>query len=124
MTWAMNGFGWAGVFIACLMEIEFSSADLERFANDFVLSCQKLGRTRAEWYLKRLHGLRAARDIADLAPLVEPVSASRLHREGRPMSCLLDSPCRLIFRPLESGPRSDAGGGAGVEVLAITGYHG
>ncbi len=106
------------------MEIQFSSADLERFANDFVLSCQKLGRTRAEWYLKRLHGLRAAREIADMAPLVEPVPASRVPQEGRPLSCPLDAPCRLIFRPVETAGSKTPEGESGVEVLAITGYHG
>ncbi len=108
------------------MEIAFASETLHTLANDFQLSCEKLGRVRAQRYLMRLQELRAARSFGDVADAFRPVQWSRT-TGCRNYTSALDADHRMVCREVDAEPKGKTSSlpvrGAKVEILEIKRQH-
>ena len=123
MTWRKSGES------SDDMEIAFASETLHALANNFQLSCEKLGRMRAQRYLSRLQELRAAGSFADVADGFRPVQWSRTAQGGRRYSSPLDAEHRMICQAMEMAGKAGRGNPAlpvnvlTVEILEIKRHH-
>jgi toxin HigB-1 len=111
------------------VNISFDDSKLEELANDFRRCRKEMGQLRAMRYNQRLTELRAALSLEDVRHLPGRYHELTGDRKGQ-WACHLDHPYRLVFEPQEQPIPTDEHGRycwveiKGIEILAITNYHG
>jgi len=115
--------------IVLILDITFSSAKLEKLANDERLAVRKLGVLRAGLFKLLLDNIAAAETLEDVRFLPGRYHELTEDRKGQ-WACDLDHPYRLVFQPHEDPIPENENGRyiwieiKGVEIIEITDYHG
>lgn len=103
------------------MDVVFEDEGFGRLCNDVRKLRRKHGQRRADRLLMRLQAMLDARSLEDLRHAPGKFHELTADRAGQ-LSCNLDQPYRLIFRPAEDPPPTREGGGldwSGVEAVVI-----
>lgn len=92
------------------MDVAFEDESLGRLCNDVRKLRRKHGQRRADRILMRLQAMLDARSLEDLRNAPGKFHELTVDRAGQ-LSCDLDQPYRLIFRPAQNPPPARPGGG-------------
>ena len=110
------------------MDLTFADKDLKKCALDKRKCQKKMGKARAELYLKRIGDLYAAETLEDVRYMPGYYHELSHDRKGQ-WACDLDQPYRLVFRPHEDPIPEDENHKyiwaeiLGVEIVEIVNYH-
>jgi proteic killer suppression protein len=111
------------------VDVSFDDSKLGKLANDFDKCKKEMGPVRAKLFNKRLGDLRNALTLEDVRHLPGRYHELTGNRKGQ-WACDLDHPYRLVFEPHEKPIPANEHGKfiwleiKGVEIIAITDYHG
>ena len=81
------------------MNITFADKKLEKYANNYKTAVKKLGKKRADLFIKRLEDLKQALNYEELQFLPGNFHILKGDRKGQ-WACNLDHPYRMIFQPV------------------------
>lgn len=110
------------------MNITFADRKIRKYANDDRLALKEFGKTRFEFFKKRMNALHMAENLEELRHLPGNWHELKNERKGQ-WACDLDQPYRLIFEPQEKPIPTDQSGKyiwseiKAVKIIEITNYH-
>lgn len=110
------------------MIITFANKKLEKYAGNYKTAVKKLGKKRADLFIKRLDDIRQTNSYEELKYLPGNYHDLKSNRKGQ-WACDLDHPYRLIFQPVSQPiPTNESGVYilveiTDVEIIEIKNYH-
>lgn len=110
------------------MKISFVDHNLKKYASNEKVCKKKLGKKRANLFLRRISELTAANTLEDVRYLPGHYHELTNDRKGQ-WACDLDQPYRLIFRPSDKPIPEDEyhrfiwAEIIGVDIMEIIDYH-